>query len=348
MFLKDPVLQENRYCVVTSRASTGIYLILRTHCRVGEKILVPANLCYAGIFPAVYVGMEILFCDVDKEYGNVTFETFKNAYTCGVKAAIVPHMYGQPVKDMEAIAEFCREHDILLIEDCASAMRARADYPLGRMGDYTVYSMGYSKTVELGYGGLICSDRPMTEIEEIEQNLPSITEIDEENLVFFSKLYRLIRNQGNGTQLEKAIYRTLPDLLRNGFIHRISQEQKNWLYNQLSSERIDGIIKKRWEVYSQYKDELSDCCIRLYPYDIGAVPWRFSIFMEEDERKRIIDRMLRERLPVSDWYPRVTPIFLDDGKYPGAEWHEKHIINFPVSDSETMHRICALLRAEEV
>ena len=41
--------------------------------------------------------------------------------------------------------------------------------------------------------------------------------------------------------------------------------------------------------------------------------------MQENRlRAELVQACLKEGLPVSDWYPRVTPMFGDTGEYPGA------------------------------
>lgn len=154
----DPVIRQPGACLVVSRAASAIYLVLSALRLPNKQVLVPANLCYAAIFPILYAGYEPVFCDVDVTSGNVTYESVAAALTPETGAMIVPHMYGNPVGDMPEIAQICRQSGILLIEDCASAMGAKSPgYPLGAMGDYTVYSTGYSKTLDLGYGGLLVS-----------------------------------------------------------------------------------------------------------------------------------------------------------------------------------------------
>ena len=149
LYKEKAMVFEEKNMLITSRASSAIYLVLDSLKDKGN-VIVPANLCYAGIYPILYAGMTPVFCDVEQHSGNTNLDFFKKAVTSKTVAAIIPHMYGNPVKELPEIAEFCKENGILLIEDCASAMGAKADYPLGKVGDYTVYSTGYSKTLDLG------------------------------------------------------------------------------------------------------------------------------------------------------------------------------------------------------
>ena len=330
---------------VTGRAAAGIYLALRSFCPRGA-VLVPANICYAAVYPILYSGRSVRFCDVEPSTGNVTPETVRNAWSPEIVAAIVPHMYGQPVSGMGEIGRFCREKRMFLIEDCASAMGAQASaYALGKVGDCAVYSTGYAKTLDLGTGGLLCSDTlSLDEALEEEERLPFLTEADGNNLAFFSKLYRFLRNQGSGTALEAEVYRAMLESSRGGFLYTIPREKKEWVLSAL--DRLPETVKARREALEEYRSRLRDLPLRFYPYEEGAVPWRCSLLAEPEMRRRVIDACLERGLPVSDWYPRVIGMFACHEDFPGAEWHEKHILNFPLLiGTGEIERICITVRA---
>lgn len=342
MKVHNPVTNEAGQCIALARASVGIYLALAVSDFLeGSKVIVPANLCYAGIYPVIYAGLAPVFCDVDAITGNVTLESFSQAYTEDIVAAIVPHMYGNPVEQMPEILQFCKEHKILLIEDCASAMGAASErYPLGSMGDYVIYSTGYSKTMDLGFGGFLFSHRDLTRAEKLEETLPELTPENERNMTFFSRLYRLMRNEGSGTPIERMICQGLADNCRTDFLHRIPAEKKQWLFSQV--EQLPGIIGARWQAMAYYEEKLKGCPVQRYPYSKTAVPWRYNILIEGEARKDLIGSCLEDGLPVSDWYPRVTNLFGNTEPFPGAQKHESMILNFPLLiPEEKIDRICS-------
>ena len=60
-----------------------------------------------------------------------------------------------------AIAQYCAEHGIFLIEDCAHAHGASwNEHKPGTYGDAGVYSMYATKTISTGEGGVLVSRRP--------------------------------------------------------------------------------------------------------------------------------------------------------------------------------------------
>ena len=329
-----------------SRAATGIFLILKTQIKnpQNKSVLVPANICYAAVLPIVYCGMRVRFCDVDSVTGNVTYKSFIENCSGDVAAAIIPHMYGNPVDDMRDISEYCKDKNILLIEDCASAMGAQSDsYKLGSQGDFTVYSMGYSKTVDLGFGGLIVSKRDLKVIEKEEKNLPLYTE-DTDELALFSKIYRDLRNDNNNTALRSAVYSAFPHVVKNELLCRIEDKDRDYLEKGLRS--LDEVVNNRRYSQSVYESQLPDLKEYFYPFGKGAVPWRFCLLLNKDTKRQIIRECLKNDLPVSDWYPVVTPIFGDYKDYPGAKAHEEHILNFPLPNSQNeIEKICRIINA---
>lgn len=325
--------------IVLGRASVGIFLVLDQINSDKRGVIVPANICYAAIYPILYAGKYPVFCDVNQYDGNVTPTTFSKICLDQVCAAIFPHMYGNPIRDFPIIAQICKEKKITLIEDCASAMGATADYRVGSIGDYVVYSTGYSKTLDLGYGGFLCSDNSLKELEKCESSLPIHTAQNEQNEKLFSKIYRVLRNEGKNTDIEKMIYLNLAECMRGSFVHSIKRENKEELIRQV--EKLNEVILERRKNYLLYHSYLEKYRKYAYLYSEGAVPWRYSLLIDPKIKVRLIRKLLDEGLPVSDWYPCVTPLFQDYKVYSGAKWHEDHIVNFPIMTSEVViQRIC--------
>lgn len=344
----NPILHESGQFFAVRRASVGLYLIYKQCLNEGDSILFPANICYAAIYPALFAGLIPVFCDVDPISGNITQDTFCAALqNHSVKAVIVPHMYGNPVRDLKKIAEICHEQSILLVEDCASAMGAQTqEYPLGDVGDYCVFSTGYSKTIDLGYGGFVWSrQHDLSRMEACEEALPLPDEHMEENETFFSRLYRLVRNEGHDTQIEKMIFRHMPECVKADFVHRATQEEKEYLCSGL--ETLSGVIERRRRCWQYYNSHLRTELFISYPYAEHAVPWRYNILLKDHiDRNAFISECLKAHLPVSDWYPNVTPLFGQKQPFPGSDWHEKHIVNFPLPENEDgILRICNTVNA---
>ena len=310
-----------------SRGATAIYLILCKERIYGKKVLLPSNICYAAVYPVIYSGNSPIFCDVDVKTGNVTKEIV-DKFCRDVDVMILPHMYGNPISDIEAISEICHNQEVLFVEDCASAMGASVNGKCcGSWGDYSVFSTGYSKTIDIGYGGMIFSDRSLERERELYQELPYRSLQDEEDEAFFSKLYRLIRNN-DSQMLSSYIWATFLDKVKRLFIYRMNYNE-NELYDILRN--LDRVVTQRRQEMLLYRDSIIQCSsFSVYQYSVEAVPWRFSLLVAREHRKSFIQYLLDKGVPVSDWYPVVTPIFGIENQYEAATEMEREIVNFPL------------------
>lgn len=329
-------LKEN--CFFTGRAATAIYLILKAENIDGKKVLFPANICYAAIYPALYAGCFPVFCDVSEKDGNVTYEEVC-AYIDSVSAIVLPHMYGNPVQDTEKIRRLCTERSVLLIEDCASSMGTFLPEGMcGSFGDYSVFSTGYSKTVDIGNGGFLLTDRSVDTLRDIYGCLPVWNRQIEENDAFFSRLYRLIRNNRE-QNLACYVWEGLRNHMRDVFLYQyLGIDVKI----QSAVSELEQIIEQRRQKTQLYQTLINETDeIKKYEFHEGAVPWRFNLLISKDKKQKMIDTLLLQKVPVSDWYPDVTPIFGTQGNHKNARGMEEQIVNFPVllEDAE-IQRIC--------
>lgn len=326
--------------LVVGRCATAIYLILSKVKNV--DVLVPANICYAAVYPVVYSGNNVKFCDCDKVSGNVTYESFVKAITNNTKFTIIAHMFGNPNTEIERISQYCKKHGIILIEDCASAMGAViGDRQCGSFGDYTCYSTGYSKTVDLGNGGILTSNLSLSREIAIYRSLPMWDSDVEKQNALFSKKYRAFRN---GAIPEQGFYTFINENHMSNYIYRLSPQLEGSLL-EVAEKSILDIIERRetalrlYDELLEYNDILLD-----YSFEKGAVPWRKNIYIYSSYRSIVVKELLKQNIPVSDWYPVIANLFGDNAKYPNAKSIEKSILNFPLMlDKTEIRRICEIL-----
>ena len=327
------------------RASTGIYLILKNLFKNAE-VLVPANICYAAVYPIVYSGNKPKFCDVDISTGNITFEIFKSNMTENVKATIIPHMYGNPVIDIKKISDYCKQKNIILIEDCASSMGVIIDNKVaGSYGDYSIFSTGYSKTLDLGYGGFILTNNDLYNERQLYSELPFLNDSIVNKISAFSKKYRIFRNSKNYLVKEEFLKYSKTDL-SDLFLHKINPEYRNILEKSL--DKFEEVLKARvlnnlkYDKYISYSNDI----LKEYVFLEGSVPWRKNIFVDATLRDRMVSFLLKNNVPVSDWYPSIAIMFEDYNSYDNITLIENSILNFPVliGDRE-IKNICNIINS---
>jgi perosamine synthetase len=128
----------------------------------GETILCPSNTFMATPLAGIHAGARVEFVDCNREDLCMSLADFKKkAARRKPKAAFIVHVGGHIAFDVEAIARYCQEHGIFLIEDCAHAHGASWNgRKAGTWGDAGVYSLYATKTISTGEGGVLVSRRP--------------------------------------------------------------------------------------------------------------------------------------------------------------------------------------------
>jgi dTDP-4-amino-4,6-dideoxygalactose transaminase len=128
----------------------------------GQTVLCPSNTFMATPLAAIRAGARVEFVDCNREDLCMSFADFvAKAERHRPRAAILVHIGGHIAFDSEAIAGYCREQGIFLIEDCAHAHGAQwNERKPGTYGDAGVFSLYATKTISTGEGGILVSTRP--------------------------------------------------------------------------------------------------------------------------------------------------------------------------------------------
>ncbi len=128
----------------------------------GGTVLCPSNTFMATPLTAIRAGARVQFVDCNREDLCMSFADFEaKAERYKPRAAFLVHIGGHIAFDSERIAQYCKDNDIFLIEDCAHAHGASwNDRKAGSYGDAGVYSLYATKTISTGEGGMLVSGRP--------------------------------------------------------------------------------------------------------------------------------------------------------------------------------------------
>jgi perosamine synthetase len=139
----------------------------------GETVLCPSNTFMATPLAALKAGARVAFVDCNREDLCMSFEDFeRKAARHRPRAVLLVHIGGHIAFDVERIADYCRDHGIFLIEDCAHAHGAswNGRRP-GSWGDAGVWSFYATKTVSTGEGGMLVSaDEQLLEFARAYRN----------------------------------------------------------------------------------------------------------------------------------------------------------------------------------
>ena len=128
----------------------------------GTNVLCPTNTFMATPFAIEKAGATVVFGDCNRTDLCLSYDAVVAAAREHQIAAVwLVHIGGHIAFDAPRIADFCRSHGIILLEDCAHAHGAswNGQKP-GTYGDAGVYSFYATKTVSTGEGGMLVSKHP--------------------------------------------------------------------------------------------------------------------------------------------------------------------------------------------
>jgi CDP-6-deoxy-D-xylo-4-hexulose-3-dehydrase len=130
--------------------------------RPGDEVITAAAGFPTTVAPIVQNGCVPVFIDVDPITLNARVDQLEEAYTPGkTKAVFMAHTLGNPF-DLAAVTDFCRRHNLWLIEDNCDALGSTYDGKLtGTFGDLSSQSFYPPHHLTMGEGGAVNVVREM-------------------------------------------------------------------------------------------------------------------------------------------------------------------------------------------
>ena len=127
----------------------------------GDEVIVPANTYIASILSITENGLVPVLVEPDRESLQIDPDLIGQSITPRTKAILIVHLYGRCAYN-ERIAEICKRHDLLLIEDNAQAHGCLyRDRRTGSLGIAAAHSFYPGKNLgALGDGGAVTTSEP--------------------------------------------------------------------------------------------------------------------------------------------------------------------------------------------
>lgn len=131
------------------------------HCAVaaagvepGDEVVVDPLVAFAGLAVMYHNGIPV-YADVRRDTHTMDPASLEARITSRTKAVIVTQLWGL-CADMDEINAVARDHDLVVIEDCAHAIYAEyGGKYAGTLGDIGVFSFQQSKQMALGDAGMV-------------------------------------------------------------------------------------------------------------------------------------------------------------------------------------------------
>jgi perosamine synthetase len=215
-----------RFAVSVNTATSALEIQLRLNGAAGRLVAVPTNTNYATAAAVLHAGGQPVFVDMDSTTFMPSVEHLRQARRQypALAGVVWVHIGGVISPEMEAVARYCREHGMFLIEDCAHAHGSMlGGRQAGRFGSSGAYSFFPTKVMTTMEGGMLVTD-------------------DEE----FAALARSYRNQGKRAGNYNALH------VDPGGSWRLSEIGAALGISQLN--KLDRMLATRARVAAIYQD----------------------------------------------------------------------------------------------
>ena len=123
----------------------------------GDEVLVSASTNIASALAVYHNGAVPIPVDSEPVTWNMNVDLVESLITPRTRGIMPVHLFGHPV-DMGRLMTVARQHNLLVIEDCAESHGAKWQGRMtGSFGDMGCFSFYSNKIITTGEGGMVVS-----------------------------------------------------------------------------------------------------------------------------------------------------------------------------------------------
>jgi dTDP-4-amino-4,6-dideoxygalactose transaminase len=321
------------------RAATALYRAynLARECAGADsqpaEVILPAISCATPANAALLAGVTPRFADIDPSTGMPTLETIEQRWTPQTCAVVFIHLFGQTT-DLRALAEWCRSHNVILIEDLAQALQARLPdgSAAGSVGELSVYSFNPTKILDCGGGALLIRSAKVASLAG-QRKIDLPPEISDAEAATLALSYRnlhhslvgLLRMRAVDAEEAHGAFMKLQPAFRKLYLRRMKNPgalAKAWV-------DLPRILQHRYTNAEQYEEILQGGPWQLLSHwRRSGVCWRYSLLVDFPDRLvEFSESVRRDGFHVSNLYWPVNHFFHPEYRCPNAEQFARRIVN---------------------
>lgn len=147
-----------RYCLAVSHGTAALQVAMAAMgIGPGDEVLVPGYFWVSTVSAIIRSGAIPRLVDVDASF-NMDPVDMRRKISSRTRLAIMVPM-GGVIGQIENVAAICKEHNILLLEDCAQSNGAsQFGQMVGTHGDMSIFSFQINKNMTAGEGGAVLTN----------------------------------------------------------------------------------------------------------------------------------------------------------------------------------------------
>jgi len=319
-----------KYGVFAPNGTLALYLGLKAmDIGPGDEVIVPDFTFIASATSVHMAGATPVFVEVNRDNFQIELSHADHLVNDKTKAIMPVHIYGT-IADMDAVAQFAKKHNLLVIEDAAAALGVHyKGQHAGTFGDIGTFSFFADKTITTGEGGFV-----VTSNEEMHHKL------------------LLLRNQG---RVDRGSF-IHPEM---GYNFRITDIQA--AIGQVQLAKLPQIIARKEAIKQYYLERLGqieEISFLTPAPEAEWVPFRVAIFA--DNAQAIRDFMKEKGVePRSLFYPlhkqpcfaylkETNPQNMKSENFPNSIYAYENgmsLPSFPALTEEQMAYVCSVIEA---
>ena len=262
---------DRKYAVAVPNGTIAIYLaLIASGIRDGHKVAVPNITMIATINAIIWAGAEPVIVDVDNTL-CMSLDSLKKVPE--INAVIFVPLNGRVGSGLE-IQEYCKDKDIVLIEDSAHALGSSyLNQKCGSLGSLSVFSFTPHKIITMGQGGMVLSDD-----ENLYQKLIDIKTFNREK---------------DKSDVHKGF----------GLNFKITDLQSSLGLSQLS--KLEEFIKIKKNLHRQYSNNLNDKYLK--SFNEYETPWFIDFYcISENQREELYLYLKQKNIETRFSYPSLS------------------------------------------
>ena len=159
------VKQNRKFGVMVNSGSSANLLLIQSllnlgRIKKGDMVAVSALTWPTNVMPLIQLGLKPILVDCEIETLNVSLKKFKNVFEIfpTISAFLITNALGH-CDNIDKISEFCREKDILFLEDNCESLGSKVKGKLlGNFGLASTFSFFVGHHLSTIEGGMICTD----------------------------------------------------------------------------------------------------------------------------------------------------------------------------------------------
>ena len=151
--------------VLTRSGSEGfLAVLLALEVAYGDEVVLPVSICQTMVNAVLLAGAVPVLADCNADL-SLSVEDLERRLSARTRVVVCHHPHGLAVDLGPVEAALGRRRDIALVDDAAQALGAhRGGEPVGRRGDFSLFSFAAGKPLAAGVGGLVAArGRRLTE-----------------------------------------------------------------------------------------------------------------------------------------------------------------------------------------